>query len=74
MSKLKGREMIEMTCCNECKNYKRKQLRPYAKIWEVCTDFSETKGGAMPIWLCLFIPFIAPIIYLGCYYMDRWRK
>ena len=58
--------------CDNCSNYKKK-LGRWQKIWEVCEDF-DSKTGTQPIWWCLFVPILAPLVYLGYYYTDRRRR
>ena len=60
--------------CEKCQNYKPIKLKRWENIWEVCDDFKYGKTGTMPIWVCLFVPIIAPIIYLLLYYGGRKRK
>jgi len=61
-----------MDCKKDCINYKKKKLGNWQKIWEVCPDF-DTRTGVTPFWVCLFVPILAPFIYLITYYSDRKR-
>lgn len=62
-----------MKLCQKCTNYKPRKRTRWQKIWEVCYDFQDDDTGTLPIWLCLFIPIIAPLGYLVFYYSARKR-
>lgn len=62
-----------MKNCNCCKHCKKCNPKKWQKVWEVCYDF-DSGNGLKPLWVMVFFPIIAPLIYILYYYCERKEK
>ena len=63
--------------CKKCKNYEPKTIKKYESFNEWVYrngKFNGKENGAKGLLICMFIPiinFIAGIVFLSCYFLER---